>query len=372
MKKYWSLLCASIISWSSFGQAPSGYYDSADSLVGNTLRTALREIIRNHTVRSYGDLWDGYGYTDRLPNGKIWDMYSHNPNGAQPYEFTYRTDQCGNYNSEADCYNREHTWPQSMFGKIPPMESDILLVIPTDGYVNSKRDNNPYGVVSSPTWTSANGSKLGLNTYPNSPNVPAFEPIDEYKGDIARIMFYVVTRYYQLDNNWSDWTMANKTELKPWAKQMFLDWHNQDPVSDKERNRNNGAFSFQNNRNPYVDRPEFVPCVFDPANCIWANGGVDTGDVDSSNSIPQLLTLQEVNLYPNPVHNTLHIDVTKVAFLDPIKVEIFDITGRLCYESYILSNRKQHELSLETLNKGFYVIKLSNDDLLFLDKIVKN
>lgn len=90
------------------GQIPPGYYDSADGLQGFPLKTALYDIIKNHTARSYTQLWTDFKSTDKKANGKVWDMYSDNPNGTPPYEYTFVTDQCGNYGGENECYNREH------------------------------------------------------------------------------------------------------------------------------------------------------------------------------------------------------------------------------------------------------------------------
>src|SRR5690606_13633085 len=137
------------------------------------------------------------------------------------------------------------TWPRSQFGgKGEDPNDDIIMVIPTDGYVNEKRSNYSYGEVGTITWESQNGSKLGYSSYPGYGGI-VFEPIDEYKGDIARIMFYVATRYYKLDASFKDWEMATKTDFRPWALEMFLKWHEDDPVSQKEIDRNNAVYDFQ-------------------------------------------------------------------------------------------------------------------------------
>lgn len=357
MKKIYSL-CIGGLLYAGFlsAQAPNGYYDTADSLQEEALRMALREIIKDHTVKSYNDLWRGYQSADMHPDGYIWDVYSHNPNGSQYYTYTYRTDQCGTYSREGDCYNREHTWPQSMFGEATPMRTDIVLVLPTDGFVNGKRSNYPYGMVTTPTWVSRNGGKLGANTYPGAPGSAAFEPIDEYKGDIARIMFYIVTRYYKLDNGWSNWEMANKAELKDWARNMFLEWHYADPVSDKERKRNNAVYDFQGNRNPYVDRPEFVDCVFNPVNCPWKDGGaVDTG---GSTGMTDLLTNRKIRIYPNPVTEELTVMMDN-RIPDVWTGEILNPLGQPVHHFSVPANEQKVILSVNSLNAGVYILRLS-------------
>jgi hypothetical protein len=116
MKKL--LLSLTLISTFCFAQIPVGYYNTAQGLTGNTLKIALHNIIDNHTQVSYNGLWTAYQKTDRKTNGKVWDMYSDIPSGTAPYNFTFVTDECGNYAVEGDCYNREHSWPQSWFNSV--------------------------------------------------------------------------------------------------------------------------------------------------------------------------------------------------------------------------------------------------------------
>ncbi|MDD4576486.1 MAG: endonuclease [Bacteroidales bacterium] len=244
-------------------QIPPGYYDSADGLQGFTLKTALYNIIKGHTQRSYDNLWTDFESTDKKTNGKVWDMYSDNPNGTPPYEYTFITDQCGNYGSENDCYNREHSMPKSWFNDAYPMYSDLFHLYPTDGYVNGKRSNYPFGQVGSASWTSMNGSKLGTSSYPGYSGI-VFEPIDDYKGDFARTYFYMATRYENVVSNWSNTILSgnNTTVYVTWAVNLLLEWHVADPVSQKEIDRNNAIYQIQHNRNPYIDFPEWVHSIW--------------------------------------------------------------------------------------------------------------
>lgn len=244
-------------------QIPPGYYDSADGLQGFTLKTALYNIIKGHTQRSYDNLWTDFESTDKKTNGKVWDMYSDIPNGTPPYEYTFDTDQCGNYGSENDCYNREHSMPKSWFNDAYPMYSDLFHLYPTDGYVNGKRSNYPFGQVGSASWTSMNGSKLGTSSYPGYSGI-VFEPIDDYKGDFARTYFYMATRYENVVSNWSNTILSgnNTTVYVTWAVNLLLEWHVADPVSQKEIDRNNAIYQIQHNRNPYIDFPEWVHSIW--------------------------------------------------------------------------------------------------------------
>lgn len=263
MKKTFLSLLLAIQFVVGFAQIPPNYYNTATGLTGTPLRAALHDIIDNHSSKSYGSLLTYYQTTDKKPNGKVWDMYSDNPGGTPPYEFTF-SQNCGNYSTEGDCWNREHSWPQSWFNSASPMVSDLFHVYPTDGKVNGWRSNYPYGEVSNPSITTLNGSKLGPCSFPGYSGT-VFEPINEYKGDFARTYFYMCTRYYTEDSGWGTNDMITGANLKPWAIELLKKWHQQDPVSAKEIARNNAVYGIQGNRNPFIDHPEYV-CM------VWAGG----------------------------------------------------------------------------------------------------
>lgn len=242
-------------------QPPAGYYDNAEGKTGIELQQTLHNIIKDHYSQSYSSLHTHYHETDKKANGKVWDMYSDVPDGTPPYEFNFGN-TCGNYSGENDCYNREHSWPSSWFNKDYPMYSDLFHVVPSDGYVNGRRSSYPYGEVGNPTYTSQNGCKLGPCIYQGYSGT-VFEPIDAYKGDFARIYFYMSTRYYNQDAGWQNNGMVDGSQLKPWALEMMLEWHQNDPVSQKEIDRNNAVYSIQGNRNPFVDFPDYALYIWD-------------------------------------------------------------------------------------------------------------
>jgi endonuclease I len=280
---------------------PVGYYNTAVGLTCQSLKTAVKNIITaGANDITYGGLWSLYQYSDLRRNDAntatiVWDMYSDNPTGSEPYVFSYGPPpspnptnirgQCGTYSGEGDCYNREHSTPQSWFGSLNPMVSDAHHIFPTDGKVNAVRSNFPYGEVNNATTTSLNGSKLGTgNNFGYTATV--FEPINAYKGDFARAGLYMITRYEDevISQNWSSKGTGNTvflstTDEPDVAKrklQMYdayylktlIKWHNQDPVSQKEIDRNNAIYyttigsNPQANRNPFVDHPEYVAAMF--------------------------------------------------------------------------------------------------------------
>ncbi|MEN7551808.1 endonuclease [Rapidithrix thailandica] len=253
---------------------PDNYYQSAEGKSGYALKTALYQIVSSNTEQlSYGDLWDAYTTTDRQKDNPnlVWDMYSYNPDGAPAYTYTFITDQCGQFSGEGSCYNREHSFPKSWFGgKVYPMYTDLIQVVPSDGYVNTRRNNYPYGEVSTANWTSTNGAKLGPNATGGYSGT-VFEPIDEYKGDFARIYFYMATRYenkiasWEKNTNHSDAVLDGTSNhvFENWQLALLLKWHQQDPVSPKEQNRNEAVYQLQKNRNPFVDHPEYVSSIWE-------------------------------------------------------------------------------------------------------------
>ena len=277
---------------------PEGYYSSVIGLTCQPLKTGLKNIMAadaNQLTYSPG-LWNLFPESDahNSDNGTqviVWDMYSDNPTGPNPYEYSFATDRCGTYTSEGNCFNREHSTPQSWFGGASPMVSDAHHIFPVDGKVNEIRGNNPYGVVSNATTTTQNGSKLGTgNNFGYTGTV--FEPINEYKGDFARAALYMAVRYEDqiIAQNWSGNSNANEAMLSAadqpdaakrrlyiyddWYLKTLIAWHNQDPVSQKEIDRNNVIFYHavdtgngntvaQHTRNPFIDHPEFVSAIFE-------------------------------------------------------------------------------------------------------------
>lgn len=287
---YW-LLLSFFTSLISFAQIPTGYYDSASGLSGAALKSKLATIITNgHVDKGYAGLWTGYKTTDIDKNyendGSILDIYSENPSGTDPYKFTPGTSQCGTYSVEGDCYNREHVIPQSLFNQASPMVSDINFIRATDGKVNGMRSNYPYGKVGTATFTSKNGSKLG-NSVSAGYTGTVFEPIDSFKGDIARMIFYFVTRYESKLSGFTSGNILGSSTfpgLQTWELNVLLEWNNLDPVSQAEINRNNASYTFQGNRNPYIDHPEYVAAI-------W--GGGTTTD-NTAPSIPTSVTSSNI------------------------------------------------------------------------------
>ncbi len=252
MKSTLLSLLLTLATVSTRAQGPNGsntYYANADGKKGAALKTSLAAIIVNPTNVGYDGLYEAYKKTDTRADGYVRDWYSNATN------YRHGVDNKGNYNKEGDMYNREHSVPQSWFSG-SGIKSDIVHVLPTDGYVNNRRSNYPFGEVNVATYQSANGySKLGsCKTEGYSGTV--FEPNDEIKGDIARIYFYMITRYESSCGSWgNDVFTSSYPGLTQWALNMMMRWSKADPVDEREIQRNNAVFEVQGNRNPYVDYP---------------------------------------------------------------------------------------------------------------------
>lgn len=273
MERKYLFFVALFVSIQLMADIPNGYYNPADGKSGNQLRLALQSVIDNHAVVTYDQLYTLFEDADSKDNGDVWDMYS-----LCVWQHGQKT--CGSYSQVCDCYNREHSIPQSWFSKAMPMRSDAFHVYPTDGKVNNQRSNYPFGECNG--GSSLNGDALGrcgASTFPGYSGV-VFEPDDEYKGDFARTYFYMATRYAGMCETWGHSVFSNSNcGLSDYAVALFLKWHRQDPVSEKERQRNDAIYGVndeqpyaQRNRNPFID----YPCL---AEYIWGSRGGQTVDL---------------------------------------------------------------------------------------------
>ncbi|MFN3753841.1 endonuclease [Flavobacterium sp.] len=370
MKRIFTLLFLSLTLVSlaqqtqSVNAIPPGYYNTATG-TGYVLKTQLHNIIKNHFDQGYTPgLYITYQTSDVRPNGKVWDMYSD-------CEFTFGTvanggnqDNGTNPGGECVLFNREHTVPQSYFGNsVSPMFSDAHFVIPSDKVVNATRDDFPYGRVQNATWTSTNGSKLGNNMnsgYSAGYSLTVFEPVDQYKGDIARLLLYFATRYEdQLTTFYTTSSSTSKVMFDGTSGHSFsntflnilLTWNQQDPVSAKEIDRNNAIYARQNNRNPFIDNNNYVTQI-------WGLP-LATSAFESLNA---------VSVYPNPSNNG-NVNISTEISLD--NIEIITINGQVL-QQIKRPTLENNTYTLNNLPKGFYFIKLSSNNDSVTKKVLVN
>ena len=279
------------------------YYESIDGESGKDLLDAIQQVAkkgyRNEDFR-YDSVWLAFKYTDLRPDGLIWEIYSD-------CNFEYEKDRTSNTTQTGDCkgYNREHAMCQSWFGtaslagkemsssKKNSPGSDIFHIYPASYGMNSRRGNRPYGEVQTAANTSGNGTLYGTpittKSVANSvagayiegkitQTTNVLEPADEYKGDIARSYFGTMVKWAgewafnknELGNIIFDATIDADTHYAPennygftdYGLALMLTWHRQDPVSQKEVDRNNGIQLTQGNRNPFIDYPYLVEYIW--------------------------------------------------------------------------------------------------------------
>lgn len=254
-----------------FAQIPSGYYDGTDGLTGYALKSKIHEIISKQVYSySYDDLKILYASTDLdkyyEKDNTVLDIYSEKPNGQDAYNYDL-TNFPSTASAEGQGLNREHGMPQSTFYGIYPMYSDLHFVIPTDAYINQRRNNFPYARNNGENITFTNGSKLGKSTTPGYVNT-VYEPIDEFKGDVARYILYFITRYEGSLNNYDYMVSTSPLDgseergYEGWYINMLKEWNTLDPVSQREKDRNDAVYAIQKIRNPFIDHEEWV-------NMIW-------------------------------------------------------------------------------------------------------
>lgn len=277
---------------------PQGYYTNAVGKHDEGLMTALEGIIYTHTELGYDYMWIAYDSTDVGADGYYIDMYS-------TCKYNKYSTHVGGASHVGQGINREHSFPKSWFGgQVAPMFTDLTMLIPTDAFVNQRRSNNPYGICAhGETYTYQDEEmyvtmlgKLGTSTY-NGYTKTVFEPDDEYKGDFARIYFYMVTCYKGRISEWPgcdqlDYAQNGYKAFSDWSMRMLMEWHRADPVSQKELDRNEAVYRLQGNRNPYVDHPELAEYIWgSKQNTTWT----DDGDIPEPivKEVPVMLSVDE-------------------------------------------------------------------------------
>ncbi|MFS0750408.1 endonuclease [Oceanobacillus sp. 1P07AA] len=229
--------------------SPDGYYDDANGKTGEQLKSALHDIIDDHTEISYSNVWEALRETDEDPNNSnnVLLLYTGRSQG--------KNENGGN----ADDWNREHVWAKSHgdFGTSMGPGTDLHHLRPTDASVNSSRSNLDFD----------EGGNEHTEAPGNYYDSDSWEPRDSVKGDVARMIFYMDVRYEgdsgELDLELND-RVNNGSAPYHGKLSVLLEWHEEDPVDDFERRRNDIIYNdYQHNRNPFIDRPEWVGKIWE-------------------------------------------------------------------------------------------------------------
>ena len=311
-----------------FAQIPNGYYDSANGLSGSALKNELNNIIDNHTEFEYTasstDVWDILKEADRDPNNSSNVILIYTGKSV---------DAAQEYNSGSG-WSREHVWAKSRgdFGTDLGPGTDVHHLKPADVSTNSARNNRWFAECSTPYLdggTDSTGSYTSTSEW-------VWKPRDEVKGDVARMIFYMDTRYEgengELDLEVIDYIPTDNNTLEPIHAKLsdLLNWHKEDPVDAFEQNRNNVIYSYQNNRNPYIDNPEYVNLVY--------NGPVGIAH----------LTEDDFNIIKE--NNKLFVN----SIYDINSLTLFDVIGRKVAQT--------NSSSIELSNAGIFLLQITTSE----------
>ena len=340
---------------------PQGYYDQANNLSSDELKEALHQIISNHVIFPYTsnstDTWDIIQESDQDPNenNNMILVYT-----GRSQEKGYR-DGSGNYSqyengngTQSNSWNREHIWPKSH--GFPDEDdnayTDVHNLKPCDRSVNSSRGTKDFD--------------FGGNQHSEASDCltdsDSWEPPDYVKGDIARILFYMVVRYdpgvdhenNTFDLELVDYTTPNNTEPILGKLSSLLDWHLSDPVDDFEINRNQIIFGFQENRNPFIDHPNLV-------NYLW---GDNVGLVWNENlTVPENEIVKTI-IYPNPSSGIINFS----SDMEDEIIEIFNLNGQNILNK-IIDSSNSVELDLPS---GIYFLRSNTKSGIYNSKLIIN
>jgi endonuclease I len=262
LNRLFLLVLTLVFSNSIFAQIPSGYYNNAQGKTGTDLKSALHGIIDGHTEYPYSssntDVWDILKVADRDPN---------NANNVIGIYSNFSMNAAAEYNSGSG-WNREHVWAKSRgnFGTSKGAGTDIHHLRAADISTNSARNNRNFDEATTQYIDGSGGYQGATQSYTSSTDW-IWEPRDEMKGDVARMIFYMVVRYEgtngEPDLELTD-TYLSSTDQSPFQGKasVLMDWHLADPVSSEEESRNDIVYSYQGNRNPFIDHPEYACEIF--------------------------------------------------------------------------------------------------------------
>lgn len=293
----------------------TGYYAGLDGLTGQPLKDALHNIIKGHTVIPYGS-------TDEAM--MVLDEDTTNSSNVM-LVYCGRSYAKSNFGGGVDQWNREHLFAKShgVFDDGDTPGSDLFNLRPCDVSVNSDRGNKDFD----------NGGTQHSEAIQCYYTSDTWEPRDADKGDIARSLFYMAVRY-EVEDGW-DLELTNTVPSSAPFHGKFstlVQWHEQDPVDDYERQRNEKIYTnYQHNRNPFIDHPEFVQKI-------WFSA--DTGVVAPQMFLahPKSMNSMDLMWYPNPNSDVVIIAYnTSDVFGNPVNGQTYNVTdvipggGTVCY-----------------------------------------
>jgi len=346
MKIQISLIIILFIQSSIFAQIPIGYYDNAEGETGENLKNALYNIIKGHTEFPYTDdpetdVWDILKETDRDPE---------NPNNVIELYTGWSIEASQEWNLGSG-WSREHVWSKSRgdFGTSEGAGTDVHHLRPADPLTNSAKNNRWFDNSDEPYLSG--GEYTGC--FKNNENW-TWQPRENVKGDVARMIFYMATRY-EGENGEPDLEVINyipsdnSTSEPVYALlNTLLQWHLEDDVDEWEQNRNNIIYNYQGNRNPFIDHPEFVTLIWgDPIN------------------VPEI-EQPTIKIFPNPTTTNITINTGENSFTE---VRVYTVQSELV--DVVQANNQSITINLDGYQSGIYIIKIIQNDKTQIQKIIK-
>ena len=351
MPKLFLLLILPLLS---FSQIPVDYYLTAENNTDENLKYELNQIIDNHTEFSYTstatDVWDILKETDKDPN---------NPNNVILIYSGVSVDANQEYNN-GNGWTREHVWAKSRgdFGTTTGPGTDVHALRPLDNTTNSIRNNRGFDncidcAIVYDKWSNDTSSFKDNIDW-------SFEPRPEVKGDVARMLFYMAVRYEGYDGypdlEFSE-TIMTSTDNTPFHGKLsiLLEWHRNDPVDSWEENRNDIIYyTYQDNRNPFIDHPEIAEHLWgDKLGVNWPEMTLDVVEFND----------ESIQLYPNPASRFININ----GLNDDTLLEVYDVVGRKIMFKEL--DRYQEIIDISKLN-GVYMFRLTQENQTVVKRIV--
>jgi endonuclease I len=326
---------------------PVNYYDSLDGLSGASLKQAVQDILANPTIvraQTYTDIIDILKEADQNPanSNEIWLLYTEQ--GRPKLDYQTVSNSTGKW-------NREHVYPRSRGGffSIEADEiadgKDVFWTTEADSLRHGNSDAHALRAADGPENSVRNNQNYGVSEYDGP-----LGNSGSFKGDVARSVFYMVTRYIGIDvvNGYpSDDPDGFIGDLA-----TLLDWHRNDPPDDFEMNRNNVIYTWQLNRNPFIDEPDLVEYL-------WGN---EVGNIWSQSLSVKTQDNFQIKVFPNPTQNSIYIKgINNQAIL-----EVFSIDGRKL-ETVEINEGYPVDLKLSS---GMYLLKIISEEKSTLKKII--
>ena len=342
LKIFYSFTLFLFFNLSIWGEIPSGYYANLEGKKTAELKTAAFNAIKVHLSLKYDDLWTYFPQTDFLPadSTEIWDMYSNNVV----------------YFTAHSSIDKEHCVPNSWWGG-PTVDNeyaygDLMNLYPANNSINRSKGNNPLSEVGATTMD--NGVSKSGTSITVGYSGKGFEPADEYKGDFARTYFYMATCYQNY--NWRtdstgqyEITNGGYPSFQAWAIPLLLKWDREDPVSQKEINRNETVYKLQQNRNPFIDYPQLVEYIWgNRKDSVWSFAANNPTGIEQS-------VIRKLSVSPNPAK-----DYIKLKFEGNKNIyhyNIYSLNG-----SVVLSGDcSDHSICISKLKSGIYTCTIESD-----------